>query len=115
MRPAGMNEISIPWFSPEMGRREQEQVAAVIASNYINDGSVTREFEQRIAERVGCRYCVAVTSGTAAISLALLGTRDRSGRRGLGTGFNFRRYRKRSPHDRRAGEARRNRTTPFYH
>jgi perosamine synthetase len=72
MRPVGMDDISIPWFSPEMGRQEQERVAAAIASNYINDGSVTREFEQRIAERIGCRYCVAVTSGTAAISLALL-------------------------------------------
>jgi perosamine synthetase len=67
-----MNDISIPWFSPEMGRREQERVAAVIASNYINDGSVTREFERRIAELIGSRYCVAVTSGTAAISLTLL-------------------------------------------
>src|SRR5215467_6552943 len=71
MRPVG-TDITIPWFSPEMGQREQEQVAAVIASNYINDGSVAREFEQRIAERIGCRYCVAVTSGTVAISLALL-------------------------------------------
>src|SRR5438270_5929108 len=72
MRPAVMNHISIPWFGPEMGQQEQEQVAAVIASNYINDGSITREFEERVAERIGCRYCVAVTSGTAAISLALL-------------------------------------------
>jgi perosamine synthetase len=67
-----MNDISIPWFTPEMGRREQERVAAVIASNYINDGSIAREFEHAIAEFIGCRYCVAVTSGTAAISLALL-------------------------------------------
>jgi perosamine synthetase len=67
-----MNKISIPWFGPEMGRREQERVAAVIASNYINDGSIAREFERAIAEFIGCRYCVAVTSGTAAISLALL-------------------------------------------
>lgn len=67
-----MGEISIPWFGPELGPPEQDRVAAVIASNYINDGDVTREFERRIAERVGCQYCVAVTSGTAAISLALL-------------------------------------------
>ncbi len=67
-----MSDISIPWFGPEMGRREQERVAAVIASNYINDGSIAREFEQAITAFIGCRYCVAVTSGTAAISLALL-------------------------------------------
>jgi perosamine synthetase len=68
----GMSEIIIPWFGPELGTPERDRVAAVIASNYINDGSVTREFEQHIAELVGCRYCVAVTSGTVAISLALL-------------------------------------------
>jgi perosamine synthetase len=67
-----MSGISIPWFGPELGSSEQERVAAVIASNYINDGAVTREFERCVAERIGSRYCVAVTSGTAAISLALL-------------------------------------------
>jgi hypothetical protein len=37
---AGMSDISIPWFSPEMGHREQQRVATVIASNYVNDGSI---------------------------------------------------------------------------
>lgn len=74
-----MNEISIPWFGPELGATERERVAAVVASNYINDGSVSREFEQRIAERIGARYCIAVTSGTAAISLALLALDIRPG------------------------------------
>jgi perosamine synthetase len=67
-----MSEIAIPWFGPELGAPERERVAAVIASNYINDGGVAREFERQIAERIGVGYCVAVTSGTAAISLALL-------------------------------------------
>jgi dTDP-4-amino-4,6-dideoxygalactose transaminase len=65
-----MNAISIPWFGPDVGDLEQSRVAAVIASNYINDGRVTREFEQRIAERIGVKHCVGVTSGTAAISLS---------------------------------------------
>jgi perosamine synthetase len=67
-----MSAISIPWFGPELGAQEQQRVAATIASNYINDGPVTREFEACIAQQIGSRYCVAVTSGTAAISLALL-------------------------------------------
>ena len=45
--------ITIPWFYPQVGEREQERVAAVVASNYINDGGVAREFEARIAELVG--------------------------------------------------------------
>src|SRR5437588_3858813 len=67
-----MNAISVPWFAPEVGELEKSKVAEVIASNYINDGRVTREFEQRIAERIGVKYCVGVTSGTAALSLALI-------------------------------------------
>lgn len=68
-----MKTFSIPWFTPEFGgTRERERVCAVLATNYLNDGAVSREFEQRIAELVGAKHCVAVTSGTAAISLALL-------------------------------------------
>jgi perosamine synthetase len=66
-------DVSIPWFCPQVGEREQERVAAVVASNYINDGNVAREFEARIAELVGVKYCVAVTSGTVAIALSLMG------------------------------------------
>jgi perosamine synthetase len=67
-----MKTISIPWFVPEFdGPVERERLCAVLTSNYLNDGAVTREFEQRIAELVGVKHCVAVTSGTVAISLAL--------------------------------------------
>ena len=67
-----MTAISVPWFAPEVGDLEQARVAEVIASNYINDGRVTREFERRVATRIGVKHCVGVTSGTAAISLALI-------------------------------------------
>ncbi|MFH1983040.1 MAG: DegT/DnrJ/EryC1/StrS family aminotransferase [Pseudomonadota bacterium] len=65
-------EKKIPWFLPSMGRRDSELVQHVLESNYINDGDVTRKFEKRVAEIIGARYCVAVTSGTAAIALALM-------------------------------------------
>lgn len=62
----------IPWFGPEVGEREKELVAQVIDSGYINDGKVTREFENRIAALVGTAHAVAFTSGTVSISLALM-------------------------------------------
>jgi perosamine synthetase len=62
----------IPWFSVEAGAEEAARVGEVIASNYINDGNVTREFERRCAEILGVRHCVGVTSGTAGIALALM-------------------------------------------
>ena len=63
----------IPWFEPAMGEMEKDAVLAVIESNFINDGDVTQAFEERIAELIGVKHCVAVTSGTSAISLALMG------------------------------------------
>jgi perosamine synthetase len=70
-----MNDMArpIPWFGPEVGAREKELLAEVIDSNYINDGPVTRRFEAGIAKLAGTKYAVGVTSGTTAISLALMG------------------------------------------
>jgi perosamine synthetase len=68
-----VRKISIPWFAPEFdGPVERERLLAALASNYLNDGPLAREFEQRIAEFIGVKHCVAVTSGTVAISTALL-------------------------------------------
>lgn len=62
----------IPWFGPVVGEAEAEALMAVVASGYLNDGSVARELEQEIARFLGVRHAVTVTSGTTAISLALL-------------------------------------------
>ena len=69
----------IPWWVPEIGRTEYDLVKAVLDSNYINDGDVTEQFERRIAGLLGAKYAVAVTSGTAAIALALAGLGVRPG------------------------------------
>src|SRR3954468_20872882 len=71
--PSHTDPHHIPWFQPQLDEREHARVAAVLATNYINDGAVTREFEKRLADRIGVTYCVAVTSGTPAIALALMG------------------------------------------
>src|SRR5439155_662363 len=57
------------------GDVEREMVLRVLASNYLNDGDVTIEFERRMAAALGARFGVAVTSGTTAlfVSLAALG------------------------------------------
>lgn len=54
-----------------MTGKELERIRQVLESNYLNEGDVTAEFESRVAERVGSRYAVAVTSGTVAIFAAL--------------------------------------------
>jgi len=63
---------------PHMGGRERAYIDAAFESNYIAPlGPMVDAFEQDFAAMSGIPYCLAVTSGTAAIHLAL---------RGLGVG-----------------------------
>jgi perosamine synthetase len=62
----------IAWFGPHLTGRELEHLRGVLDRQYVNDGPLAREFERRIAKLVGTRHAVAVTSGTAAIALALM-------------------------------------------
>ncbi|MEE3044156.1 MAG: DegT/DnrJ/EryC1/StrS family aminotransferase [Pseudomonadota bacterium] len=64
---------SIPWFGPQMTGNEKKYLQDVIDSNYINDGTVTRQLEEKVANLLGVQFAVGVTSGTVAISLALMG------------------------------------------
>ena len=61
----------IPWWRPETGAEERDLVVQVLASNYLNDGDVTTEFERRMAAALGATHAVAVTSGTAALFLSV--------------------------------------------
>ena len=61
----------VPFWEPVFGEREKQLIAEILDSGFINDGDATVELERRIAELCGVPYAVAVTSGTAAIFLAL--------------------------------------------
>lgn len=57
---------------PEIGDEEIQAVAKVLRSGYLVQGEHVRQFERLVAEYVGVRHAVAVSSGTAALHLALL-------------------------------------------
>ena len=59
------------WWQPEVGTSELDRVKEVLASNYLNDGAVTEEFESRLQQLLRVKHVVAVTSGTTALFLAL--------------------------------------------
>ena len=57
---------------PHMGGEEIEFVREAFASNYIAPlGPQVDAFEGEFCEKIGARHCVALTSGTAALHLAL--------------------------------------------
>lgn len=62
----------VPLAIPEVGAAEVEAVRRVIASGWLTLGPETAAFEQEFAAAVGARHACAVSSGTAALHLALL-------------------------------------------
>lgn len=71
-----MIRLAKPWI----GEDEQRAVAAVLESGQLVQGALVERFEHAVAALVGRRHAVAVSSGTAALQLALkvlqIGTGD---------------------------------------
>jgi dTDP-4-amino-4,6-dideoxygalactose transaminase len=57
---------------PAVGEEEIEAVAETIRSGWLTTGPKTAELERRFAELCGAEHVLAVSSGTAALHLALL-------------------------------------------
>ncbi|MSS73889.1 MAG: DegT/DnrJ/EryC1/StrS family aminotransferase [Candidatus Latescibacteria bacterium] len=62
----------IPHSRPFLGPEEEAAAVAVIRSGQLSGGERVAAFERGLAARVGMRQAVAVSSGTAALHLALL-------------------------------------------
>ncbi len=52
--------------------RDIAAVTAVLKSDFLTQGPTIQKFEDAVAERVGARHAVAVSSGTAALHIACL-------------------------------------------
>jgi dTDP-4-amino-4,6-dideoxygalactose transaminase len=64
---------TIPLAVPNIGALERRYVLEAVESGFVSSvGPFVAELEERFAERVGSRYAVACSSGTAAIHLALV-------------------------------------------
>jgi dTDP-4-amino-4,6-dideoxygalactose transaminase len=67
-----MNDGSyIPFHLPEIGEEEIQEVVATLRSGWLTTGRRTQQFEQEFRDYTGCNHALAVSSGTAAIHLAL--------------------------------------------
>jgi perosamine synthetase len=79
----------IPIARPLLGVEEQEAVARVLASGQLAQGDLVATFEQRFAALCQVREAVAVSSGTAALHLALLAHDIGPGDEVITTPFSF--------------------------
>lgn len=58
--------------SPDIGEEELDEIKKVFNSKYLVQGDKVEEFENQLKEYLNAKYCFAVSSGTAALHLALL-------------------------------------------
>lgn len=61
----------IPISSPHIDERAEKLVLEVLRSGQLARGDMTTELEKRFCEVTGCKEAVALSSGTAALELAL--------------------------------------------
>lgn len=66
-----MTDKLYPWWKPEMGEAEKAAVCSVVESGFPNDGPVTTQFENRIAQIAGTKHALAVSNCTSGLYLSL--------------------------------------------
>ncbi|MFF5176169.1 DegT/DnrJ/EryC1/StrS family aminotransferase [Micromonospora sp. NPDC000089] len=66
-----MSNWKVNLYRPRIGPAEADAVAAVLRSGWLSAGAVTRQFEEAFADAAGVDDAIAVSSGTAALQLAV--------------------------------------------
>ena len=59
----------IPLSKPDITDLERDLVDKVLCSGRLSIGPMLEEFESMVAERVGTRHAIGVSSGTSALHL----------------------------------------------
>jgi dTDP-4-amino-4,6-dideoxygalactose transaminase len=78
-----------PLIKPDLGEEELEEVRKVFSSGWLTQGPYIEKFEREIAEYVGAKYAVAVTSCTTALYLCLKALNVRQGDKVVVPDFTF--------------------------
>jgi len=63
--------VRIPLARPDIGKEEIQAVVETMKSGWVSQGEKVEEFEESFAKYCGVKYGVAVSSGTAALHVAL--------------------------------------------
>ena len=61
----------IPYGLQWIEQEDIDEVVSVLQSDWITTGPMIKEFEDALCEYIGCKYCVAVNSGTSALDIAV--------------------------------------------
>lgn len=61
----------LPFALPSIGQEEEDEVIATLRSGWLTTGPRTKRFEEKLSEYLGTQECLALSSCTAALHLAL--------------------------------------------
>lgn len=79
----------IPLVKPMLGIEEQTLINEVLLSGRLAQGEYVEKFERNFAFYQGSNYCVATSSGTSALHVALLSLGIKPGEKVITTPFSF--------------------------
>jgi dTDP-4-amino-4,6-dideoxygalactose transaminase len=65
--------MKVPLFDIDLGQEEEAALLETLRSKWISTGPRAEAFEQAFAKAVGAQHAIAVSSGTAALHLAMIG------------------------------------------
>lgn len=63
---------TIPYGHQWLDKNDIKEVVKALASDWLTQGPMVKEFERKLCDYTGTKYAVAVSSGTAALHLACL-------------------------------------------
>tara|TARA_B110000003_G_C16646016_1_gene532090 strand:- start:679 stop:1791 length:1113 start_codon:yes stop_codon:yes gene_type:complete len=63
--------MKIPLIKPYITNSIKQKVCDVLESGYMTEGPVTREFENKLKDYLGCKFLHSVTSATTGLEVAL--------------------------------------------
>ncbi len=79
----------LPFHLPSFGDEEIQEVTEVLKSGWLTTGKKVQQFESEFAAYLGCKYALAVNSGTAGLHLALEAIGIGPGDQVITTSFTF--------------------------
>jgi perosamine synthetase len=81
--------MKIPLANQDISELEINVVTEVLKSDRLSIGPKTEAFEKAVCDFVGCQYAVAVSSGTSALHMAMVGAGIGPGDEVITTPFSF--------------------------
>ena len=84
-----MNKYSIPYGRQNIDQQDIDAVVSILSEDFLTQGPMVKEFEDKFAEYIGSKYAIACANGTAALHLCALALDVQPGQRVITTPITF--------------------------